>query len=119
MEEKRIKERLNDSNEISITVMFGEENLPKDKAFNNLSKDISSSGAKIQSNIFLPVGTLLRIDITLKTIHQKISAFGKVKWIKDIHKNKSYEAGVEFVNSPEEAIKKLRDYISLKQEFGD
>jgi hypothetical protein len=47
-----------------------------------------------------------------------ITVTGKVKWIKIIYRNEEYEAGVEFVNNPEEAIKKLKDYISLRQEFG-
>ena len=40
---------------------------------------------------------------------------GKVKWIKIICNDESYEEGIEFVNTPDEAIKKLKDYISWKQ----
>jgi hypothetical protein len=39
----------------------------------------------------------------------------KVKWVKIIIDDESYEAGVEFVNTPIYAIKKLEDYISGKE----
>jgi hypothetical protein len=109
MKEKRKTERLKEFNEIITTVISGEKN------FYNYSEDISLSGAKIRGNIFLPVDTLLKIDFTLKNLQQKITALGKVKWIKIIIENKYYEAGVEFVNTPLEAIKKLEDHISWKQ----
>lgn len=117
MEEKRKAERLKELNEITITVISGEENLPKEKVFHNYSEDISVGGAKIQANILLPVDTVLKIDFTLKTLHKQITAFGKVKWIKVIFEDKSYQAGVEFVDTPKEAIKKLEDYISWKQKY--
>jgi hypothetical protein len=109
MKEKRKTERLKEFNEIITTVISGEKN------FYNYSEDISVSGAKIRGNIFLPVDTLLKIDFTLKNLQQKITALGKVKWIKIIIENKYYEAGVEFVNTPLEAIKKLEDHILWKQ----
>jgi hypothetical protein len=46
-----------------------------------------------------------------------ITVMGKVKWIKIIYDGESYEEGIEFVNTPDEAIKKLKDYISWKQKF--
>ena len=109
MKEKRKTERLKEFNEITTTVISGEKN------FYNYSEDISVSGAKIRGIIHLPVDTLLKIDFTLKNLQQKITALGKVKWIKIIIENKYYETGVEFVNTPREAIKKLEDHISWKQ----
>ena len=108
-QEKRKTERLKEFNEITTTIISGEKN------FYNYSEDISVSGAKIRGNIPLPIDTLLKIDFTLKNLQQKITALGKVKWIKIIIENKYYEAGVEFVNTPLEAIKKLEDYISWRQ----
>ena len=109
MKEKRKTERLKEFNEITTTVISGEKN------FYNYSEDISVSGAKIRGNIPLPVDTLLKIDFILKNLQQKITALGKVKWIKIIIENKYYEAGVEFVNTPLEVIKKLEDHILWKQ----
>ena len=117
MKEKRKTERLNEFSEITATVISRGNNLSKEKIFYNYSEDISVSGAKIRGNITLPVDTLLNIDFTLNNLQQKITALGKIKWIKMIIENKYYEAGVEFVNTPLEAIKKLEDYISWKQKY--
>ena len=119
MYEKRKAPRLKQENEVTITVLSGKHNLPKEKVIHNFSKDISASGARIQAHLFLPVDTLLKIDITLKNVHQMITVMGKVKWIKIIYDGESYDEGVEFVNTADEAIKKLKDYISWKQKFNN
>ena len=117
MDERRREQRLEEENEITITVISGGENPPKEKILYNHSKDISVSGARIQAHIFLPVDSLLRIEMTLKTLRQMITVLGKVKWIKVVFEDESYEAGVELFNTPSEAIKKLTEYISWKQKF--
>jgi len=116
MREQRKASRLKEDNEVTIVVLSGRDPLPKEKIIYDSSRDISTSGARIHAHILLPVDTLVRIDITLKTIHQMITVMGKVKWVKIICDDESYEAGVEFVNTADEAIKKLKDYISWKQQ---
>jgi hypothetical protein len=117
MDEKRRERRLKDENEITIHIVPGGKNPLKEKFFYNYSKDISMSGARIQSHCFLPIDTHLMIEMKLKTLHQMITVLGKVKWIKNIFGEEFYEEGVEFVNTPDEAIKKLGDYISWKQKY--
>ena len=112
MKERRKAERLKELNEIIISVTSEEKNILKNRSQHNYSKEISESGDKIQSNILLPVDTLLKIDFKLKTLEKEITALGKVKWIKVLIEDKSYEAGVEFVDTPSEAIKKLKFYLS-------
>ncbi|MBN1470877.1 MAG: PilZ domain-containing protein [Syntrophaceae bacterium] len=115
MNEKRRANRLKEASEITITILAGGEKFSKKKVVYDSSKDISASGARIHSNIFLPIDILLRIDFKLKNLQQMITAMGKVKWIKIICEDESYEAGVEFVNTPKEAIQKIAEYISWKQ----
>jgi hypothetical protein len=115
MYEKRRAPRLKEENEVTIIVVSGREPLPKEKVLYNSCKDFSESGARINAHILLPVDTIVKIDITLKTVHQMITVMGKVRWIKIICNDESYEEGVEFVNTADEAIKKLKDYISWKQ----
>ncbi len=113
---ERKEKRLEEENEIIISILGGgAENLPKEKIISTLSKDISASGAKIQSNSFLPVDTPLKIKVTFKNPLQIITVFGKVKWIRSRSRDSFYEAGVEFFNTPDEEIKKLAEYISSKQ----
>ena len=115
MTEKRKSERLNDFNEITVSVMSVDKNFPKEKVCYNYSENISLLGAKIRGNILLPVDALLKIDFTLKTLKKQITAIGKVRWIKMIIQDKYYEAGVEFVDTPNEAIQKIEEYISWKK----
>jgi hypothetical protein len=60
----------------------------------------------------LPIGTLLRIDFSLKNPDKKISVTGRVKWNKVIIENHYCEAGVEFIDTPAETFSALEDYIS-------
>ena len=115
MDERRRAQRLEEENEITITIVSGGEKPPKEKIIYNYSKDISVSGARIQAHIFLPVDSLLKIEMTLKTLRQMITVIGKVKWIKVVFEDESYEAGVEFFNTPSDVIKKLTEYVSWKQ----
>lgn len=91
--------------------------MPEDTVIRNKSKDISACGARIQANLYLPVDTLVMLEMTLSTIRQMVTLIGKIKWIKIIYEDKAYEAGVEFVNTPSDAIRKLQDYVSWKMKY--
>jgi hypothetical protein len=114
MEERRRAPRIKEENEVTITVVSGGKNLPEEEINDNRTKDISVCGAKIQTNIHLPVKTLLELDFTTKGVHQQIKMLGKVIWGKVINENESYEFGVEFYPSKE--MEKLEDYISWQLE---
>jgi hypothetical protein len=104
MDERRRAPRNKEENEVTITVVSGEKNLPEEKIIYNHTKDISVSGAKLRGSIILPVDTILKMDFISKIMRQQINAFGKVKWVKVIIDDWSYEAGVEFVGTLNEAI---------------
>ncbi len=112
MNERRRERRLPDCNEITLSVFPGEKKLPAGKILSNYSEDLSESGARIFTDRFLPVGSLLRIEMKLKYLHQVITTPGKVKWIKIISSGGSCEAGVEFINIPKKVMKTLDRYIS-------
>jgi hypothetical protein len=112
MEEKRRAPRIKEDDEVTITVVSGGENLPEEAIKGSHTKDISVCGAKIQTNILLPVNTILELDFTSKGVHQKVKVLGKVTWSKVISENESYELGVEFYPSKE--VAQLGDYISWR-----
>lgn len=121
MKERRKAPRVKETNEIAITVVPEEKNISKKKFLYNYSKDISVSGARIESSILLPVDTVIKIAFKLRTLEKEITALGKVKWIKVLIEDKSYEAGVEFVDIPTEAIKRIEYYIGeiIKRKITD
>lgn len=124
MVEKRKKPRIDEENEVAVTVVSGEYtivsgeyisyNLPKKKIIDNLTINISEGGVKIQTYVYLPVDTQIKLEFTSKGIQQPINTLGKVKWINTIVEDWSYEAGIEFFDSSIEAIQKLGDYITKK-----
>jgi len=115
MEERRRAKRLKEENEVTITVVSCPKNPPKEKVIYNYSEDLSASGTRIRAHVLLPVDTLVKIDFTLKRMKQHITTLGKVKWIKIIINDAAYEEGVEFVNTPQEAIKKIEEYIAWRE----
>ena len=118
MHEKRRSKRLAQENEITVKIV-SKGNLPvNEKISYQLSKDISSSGTRVQTNTFLPVDTLLKIQLTLRKPPRMITAMGKVKWVRTLYANESFEAGLEFIDTSKETIKLLGDYISQKQKNG-
>jgi PilZ domain. len=112
--ERRRASRLQEDNDVTITIISEEIHLPKERTFYNLSKDISVSGIRIQTSIYLPINTHLEIKITLKDPPQIITAFAKVVWIQGLSEFNFYEAGLEFVNTSNEMIQQLEHYISSK-----
>lgn len=113
--DKRISPRLQENNEVTIKVISNTENLPEEERIRSYSEDISATGTKIKTNMLLNVNALLMVDFTLNTLQQKLYAIGKVKWVKVLIEDESYEAGVEFINAPISAIQRIEDYISWKQ----
>jgi len=114
MGDKRRVKRLEEENKITMTIVSGGGSHPDGRLISSQSKDISVLGAKIQADFLLPVDTLLEMDIKLKDLSHKITAFGKVKWSKIIDDDKSYEAGLEFVNARAEVTPTLVHYMSSK-----
>lgn len=117
--ERRRAPRLTEVNDITITVMSADNKPSQGNIIYNRSTDISIAGARIQSHLYLPVDSLLKIKIFLKNPPQMITVFGKVRWIRSLVENESYEAGIEFVDVSSEITHQLADYILTKQQLED
>jgi hypothetical protein len=115
----RKTERLDEENEITITILSGIKDTPQEKILYNYSKDISMSGTKIQGNVLLPIDTFLKIDVSLKNLKERVTVFGRVIRHKVLIEGQSYEAGVEFVDTPSDSIKKLGDYILSVKDYAN
>lgn len=112
MVEKRRVKRLKDDNEIVITVFADGKRFPKEQVVYNYSKDISVLGLRIKTDVYLPINSFIRTEMKLKNMHPFVTMIGKIKWIKAMFHQGSFEAGVEFVNPPSNVNKPLQDYIS-------
>jgi hypothetical protein len=105
---------MQEENEVTITVVSGGDNIAGEKMIESSTRDVSASGVKIKTNILLPVDTLIELDFTSQAVRRKIQALGKIKWIKVIIEDESYEAGVELFSQTGDALKRLGHYIAWK-----
>ena len=112
MVEKRRARRLTDNNEIMITVFADGKTFPKEQIVYNQSQDISVLGARIKTDVYLPINCFIRTEMKLKNIHPFVTTIGKIKWIKTILGKNTFEAGVEFFNPTRGDNQPLQDYIS-------
>jgi hypothetical protein len=112
MYEKRRTRRLVEENEITVEII-SKDKLPLSKKITyNISKDISFTGARIQTNAFLPLDTLLKIKLMLTNPPRMVTAIGKVKWVRSLYGDESFEAGLEFVDTSLDTIKMLSDHVA-------
>ena len=109
--EKRKAKRVKKESKITIKVI-SEETVPRNKKIiYHLTKDISSKGVKIQTNTFLPINTLLKIELSLTKPPRVIKAIGKVRWIRSRYADEKFEMGIEFIDTPKESIRTLSKHI--------
>ena len=75
------------------------------------TKDASPSGLKIYSDVSFPVGTVVSIKLQSPKTRRLIQAAGEVKWVTPIDEGRSFEIGLEFVETPIGSIMDLLDHI--------
>ena len=111
MEERRRTQRVKDKAAITIKLADSGDELAGCKIVQEISKDLSLSGCRIQCHTFIPVNTLLRIESSLRKTGRVITALGRVRWVKSVYGDELYEMGIEFVEASPEVIRILEDYI--------
>ncbi len=111
MEEKRRDKRIKNESKLIFEIISCDRDLKNKKIFYTLTKDISLGGVNIRTDTFLPVDTLLKIDLPLPKMHKIISVRGKVRWIKSLYEDEVFEVGLEFVDTPHDVITSLIGHL--------
>lgn len=110
MEEKRKARRVKEKAEATLKVIC-QENVPGSaKIVHQVTKDISLLGMRIESDAFLPVNSMLRIELFLQCPTKLITAYGRAKWIKCLGSD-LFEIGIEFVETPKDVIQSLKTHF--------
>lgn len=115
MPEKRRAKRLKKKVKITIKLASSDDELTGCKFFHRLTKDISLVGIGFQCNTFIPMNSLLKIELFVSKPVRIITAFGRVRWIRDLYDGELFEMGVEFVDTSSEVIRILKRYIEDTQ----
>ncbi len=75
------------------------------------SLDLSVGGIRIKSPAEFPAESLIRLRIPSDQLGKWIQVFGRIKWIKKIESERIIELGLEFIDTPPEAVLDLMDHI--------
>jgi len=116
MKERRKRKRIKKECEVTIMMISGDQITPSKKISHHLTKDISSGGLKIRTDTFVPINTLLRIELLLTNPPRSIAAFGKVRWSRSLYGDEMFEIGIEFLDTSPDSIKVIKEYIEITTE---
>lgn len=109
--EKRKAKRIKKEGKVKISLIPNEKHKPGKAISYHLSKDISFLGVKILSNTFLPIDSLLKLEVSLTKPPRFISGMGRVRWVKSRYADELFEMGIEFINTPKNQIKALKKHL--------
>ena len=117
MSDKRKAKRIKEEAKVTITLISKDSLSPGKKIFYHLTKDISSTGIKIQANTFLPINSMIKIELSLKEPLRVVSAIGMVRRVKTLYANELFEVGIEFVDTSPEIINIIKEHIEKQSKF--
>jgi hypothetical protein len=109
--EKRRGRRVREQALFTITLISKDATEDYPKIIHHSTEDISLTGAKIHTNAFLPVGSFLKIDLSLTEPPRMISAYARVRWVKTVYADELFELGIEFVDTSINIIKALKEHF--------
>ncbi|MEW6075088.1 MAG: PilZ domain-containing protein [Candidatus Omnitrophota bacterium] len=111
--EKRKFSRVSEYDEISYSI------IPHPKSKNKLTLDLSAGGIRFIADEFIPLNSLLRLEIRLLHCSKVINAIAKVVRVKSLFGDERFEIGVEFVDIKKEDLVLFKSlYQAPPQESG-
>jgi len=111
MKEKRIGKRVRKSDNLVIEIIAHEKSLEGKKIHYTLTKNMSLDGVNIRSNTFLPIDTVVDITLNSKKVRKAICIRAKVRWIKSLYDDETFEIGLAFVDTPPQVIRSLLGHL--------
>ena len=73
--------------------------------------DLCVGGARIVTNKYFPIGSVVRMQIALEDSDKPLKIDGKVKWGKIMPENDYYEFGLEFIHEISRTIMSLLGHL--------
>ena len=109
--ERRHVQRIEQETKVAFSVMSEGESTHRRKVSHSLTKNISLNGIMIESDVFIPVGSMLTLDLRLEKNPEVITVVGQVRWIKTLFEDESFAMGLEFVDLPTTGVNALLSYL--------
>jgi len=88
--------------------------IPTYKSTSSLTKDLSIGGIRFFSGHFIPLHSILKLEIKLKFLPRIIYAIARIVWIKEIFDDERYDIGVEFIEINKQDLRLLDHYLSKR-----
>ncbi len=117
MSDKRRAKRIKEEAKVTIILISKDSLSPGRKIIYHLTKDISSTGIKIQTNTFLPINSIIKIELSLKEPPKLVSAMGMVRRVKTLFADELFEIGIEFVDTSQEIISIIKEHIERQSKY--
>lgn len=84
----------------------------------SVAEDISQTGLKLSVNEFIPLNTVLDLQIQLPGQMNLVPARAKVVWVKEVpHRDDAWEVGLQLIGS-ESFSEAIKDYVNYRHRFG-
>ncbi|MBN1223542.1 MAG: PilZ domain-containing protein [Candidatus Aminicenantes bacterium] len=111
--ERRQASRYDQEHKVAFGILNNEDSPQQKKIARSLTKNISSAGVMIHSDVFLPVGEMLTVELSLNGSLEVITLVGRVRWIKNVFQDELFAVGLEFVDVPPGSRMALRARLSV------
>lgn len=111
MKERRRARRISEKAEATISPASTDYLDLDKKVARCLTEDISIKGIKIQSEKFLPVNSILKIQLSLRDPTRLINVWGKIRWVRQLKACEVFEMGIEIVGTSKEGLGILKRHI--------
>lgn len=85
------------------------------ESHHKLSKDVSEGGIRLLGDKFIPVNSLVRLEVFLDRGHNRlIDTAGRIVWVRKSGRGELYEFGIIFESLSYEDKKHLREFVIRK-----
>jgi hypothetical protein len=110
MAEKRKNERIKEEKKVVIEFYPGGKDLRPKNVTYALTRDVSEGGVRLLTDRYFPVGTLLKITMSLARTRQIVNVVATVKWVTNFQTSDLFEMGIEYMHEiPESVLYMMKD----------
>jgi hypothetical protein len=107
MAEQRKDQRFREEKKVVIEFYPGGKNLRPNNVTYALTRDVSEGGVRLLTDRYFPIGTLLKITLSLTRTRQIVNVVAKVKWVQNFQTSDLYEMGIEYMREIPESVKAM------------
>jgi hypothetical protein len=110
MEEKRKDQRFREEKKVVIEFYpRDKDSRPKNVTY-ALTRDVSEGGQRLLTDRYFPVGTFLKITLSLSRTRQIVNVVARVKWVTNFQTFDLFEMGIEYLHDiPESVLNMMKD----------